>query len=194
MALIRVKGHYSTREGTRFYVRPHYMKENPATRRRAQEARKSMLNNLKSPESRRIRVKGHYSTSRRGRREYIKPHYMTENKGIFNRARRRERKEERVLRSGGTNKYAIGEALRFTKKHPGYSTSIGIYQNVEKGHEYNRHERNPYLETGRQLQAIANLNTRINPRASAHFREAAKEAFRLHEERECKNGKCSHRR
>ena len=142
---------------------------------------------------RRIRVKGHYST-RNGRRYYVKPHYMQENRRIYNRAERRVKEEEKLLRAHGKNKYALGESLRFTKKHPGYSKNLGIYQNVEKGHEYNRKERFPYLETGRQLQSIASLNTRINPRVASHFSEAAKEAFRLHEERECPNGKCTHRR
>ena len=193
MRRIRVKGHYSTRNGRRYYVKPHYMQENrhewavltavegkhlysTTSSEKAHEwiARQNKYETyqLRSPSG---SFSGPYAS-------YPTPRFSTKENKRFEKWKKKN------------NKYALGESLRFTKKHPGYSKNLGIYQNVEKGHEYNRKERFPYLETGRQLQAIANLNTRINPRVASHFSEAAKEAFRLHEERECPNGKCTHRR
>jgi len=110
----------------------------------------------------RIFIPAHASHSRTGRREHVRGHYVE--------------REEPYPRHG----------IKFfhPKAHPGYSASLPIHTNVARGVGYARahHIPQPYLHTGRELLALANVQERINPSASHHFREASNEAFRLHRE------------
>lgn len=57
---------------------------------------------------------------------------------------------------------------------------------LEEGTRYaeKHHERYPYLETARRLEALANVSERTSPETSRHFRSAADEAFKIHDQYE----------
>lgn len=74
------------------------------------------------------------------------------------------------------------------KQHLGYSTKLSIAENVSRGHRcaLERHEKEPYLVTAHELEALANVSEHIAPKSSRHFRAAADYAFTLHDTREKK--------
>ena len=87
----------------------------------------------------------------------------------------------------------LGNAVRTSNHHPGYNATLSISENIHKGHAYWEHKtKYPYLEVECETLALANLQENISPHSSAHFRAVAREAGRLHRQRECK-GNCRHR-
>ena len=76
----------------------------------------------------------------------------------------------------------LGRAVRSSKHHPGYSSSLSISDNLRKGHAYwvARRSSHPYLEVERETLALANLQESTSPKSSAHFRAVAHEAGLRH--------------
>ncbi len=74
----------------------------------------------------------------------------------------------------------LGVELRH---HPGYREYNSAKENAEIGHRdaVRRGVRFPWLEAERQLNYIALLNRRINPKASQKFYSAAAYAKHRHE-------------
>ena len=54
------------------------------------------------------------------------------------------------------------------KQHLGYSTKLSIAENVSRGHRcaLERHEKEPYLVTAHELEALANVSEHSAPKSS----------------------------
>lgn len=66
-------------------------------------------------------------------------------------------------------KYAMSMDLQTTKHHPGYCAHCASTENVRRGRAQGR----SYKHVAQELQLLANLEERRNPKASRRFKESA---------------------